>query len=1405
MGLAASIANVNLAENVSATIGNNVTVSTADDTANVSVDALRDVDADVRVAAVAGGVVAAGVSYAGVNATGNALASVGSATSIGSNTARANNVTIRARNRSTQDALAYSMGAGYGGAAVGAVVNIDDTGSSTASIGNNASLYSSGVLTLSSQDTARNRSDALGVAVAAGVGLSVISSDIDVDRDAITTIGNGATIVADDVRLLSEIGDDNADMAFGNVTGASGGLLVGVNGSENFVDVDTNARVTVGDTATVSVNQIDSNNAIIDGTSLTVTALNKTRAKSDSDGFALGAAAIGAHVARVEQTGGTAVNFGAGSDLLVRGDATVTSRSEKATTSDLVAGAGGLLAAVGGESRAISNNVNQITWADASTANAGSIVNVSGDLSVLARNQDTYDSKIDASSIGLAGVTGGLAAADGDATAAVRIGNYASVTAHNVDVITNNTLAKTSAFIDNFDFSGGGGLSAAVGYAEATQDQHSKIYVGQNTQVSATGDFGNLGAINLKALASNNMTTNAKVSTGAVVSVPRALARNTAVSRTGIYFEDNSLVATERGDLNIRTSANADINSVAKTSVWGLAGVGAGSQAFADLDSTETIDFANGSVARANGFLNVYAGQDDWNSLINVRAKANVFNKTAVAINAGLNADAVVNRDTLINVGAGSNLQSARHMNLRAGKGTMNVSGVGRNQFTVLGVPAEDGFGSTTVTGEGAVNIDGRVETGIFNEQFIGFGRDFTNFAVASDGSTQRQTLTQLNGVWYVNGSPLNITEGGNIDDYLTSTRSGDNVAWTFLQNQNLANDIQDEIDQLNLAKVQASNPDAAANLSARMTDLQQREAAITGQSNSGTDIQAQIDAQTTIRDQAQLAQTHCNDPANTTYQGQACQTQSQYQTTIDNAQSEIDDWTDAQDDINDNAIVANDYDPSSALAVIQSERAALQAQINDIADSATSSNIDTEIAFLQAMLDSVNSDPVDVIQVGNLYAATGHVFVRADTLKGNSGTIHSENEVNITVRNDSPNPLQIQNIEIPNDPGGNIYFNDQLVSNATDVGHINLDKSANVGFNLSTTPNAFNPTVNIISRFDPNVQQWNPTVNGNTLDVAAPEITLAAGSNNTNAINNRGGSVNIMNRHGSIHQYGQINASEVSVTAGGALFVNDKTPGIHNIGAHPEANGGFGQIASTRLDNLGQGNDVGGCQGASGNLKLDPNNSESCTEGNLSIQDTLQNGDTGNRIVGGKIFLVANTVNLNGVIQSGIAEKAITIDANEPEFSQTSGSHTVNNEDIALRVTRLVSTNEAIAREGINGLTASYNADDDVIEVSGLEAKGGQITIAGKLISTGHGQINVLDGYSNYNVTNNSTKDDRPLVPSKPTTAWFGVDPNWLAFDLTRMTLPSRVYCVTSGSPFPLSLALSISVNLPSISPVLV
>ncbi len=170
--------------------------------------------------------------------------------------------------------------------------------------------------------------------------------------------------------------------------------------------MDTNARVNVGSNTALNVNTID-NGTVNDGSTLNVLANNAARLRGRSDGFAIGAAALGAHVGRVGQTGGTQVNFGAGGQLNIRGDMDVTSQSARRATMDLVAGAGGLLAVNGGESATTSAATNSITFADAANAAAGSVVSVTGALNLQATNNDNYDSKIDASSIGLAGVTGG--------------------------------------------------------------------------------------------------------------------------------------------------------------------------------------------------------------------------------------------------------------------------------------------------------------------------------------------------------------------------------------------------------------------------------------------------------------------------------------------------------------------------------------------------------------------------------------------------------------------------------------------------------------------------------------------------------------------------------------------------------------------------------------------------------------------------------------------------------------------------------------------------------------------------------------------------------------------------------------------------------------------------------------
>ena len=157
-------------------------------------------------------------------------------------------------------------------------------------------------------------------------------------------------------------------------------------------------------------------------------------------------------------------------------------------------------------------------------------------------------------------------------------------------------------------------------------------------------------------------------------------------------------------------------------------------------------------------------------------------------------------------------------------------------------------------------------------------------------------------------------------------------------------------------------------------------------------------------------------------------------------------------------------------------------------------------------------------------------------------------------------------NIEIPNSPAGQIVYNTQLVENSADIVRYNKDKSASVGFGMTSDSSDMVSTITISSEFDPNVSAYNP----GGVDIKAPELILAG------TLENRRGAVKIDNLHGSIFNNASIIASEISLTSGGAFFVNDKTPGIYNIGPHPSTAGGFLNTASNaRIDGIGSATDL--------------------------------------------------------------------------------------------------------------------------------------------------------------------------------------------------------------------------------------
>ncbi|MGC6476026.1 MAG: leukotoxin LktA family filamentous adhesin, partial [Parvibaculales bacterium] len=1332
LGANVTVSQLNLNENVTAAIGDNVSVAStsSDMDSDVTIQATRDVDAETNVLGLAAGAVAAGVSVAGVNASGDAVASIGNNTSLGSNATRLGAVTLQALNESTQNVRAGAGGIGYLGAGVGAGATVSDSGTTRASIGTGSAVYGGGLVTVSSLDRARNYGNAVGVAVSAGFSMSGIISRVSADRDAYTLIGDNATLVGNGLQLSSTIGESGQNMADSDVVGATGGIVAG-SGSESTVSADADTKVQLGNNVSLKSNALLAGEETAGGT-LNINATNLARIDNDSRAVAAGVAALGVHLTHSTSSGDSRIVFGTNTDLMSMDDITIASLSDRDSRAQAIAGAGGLVAANGAESTVTHQSNVGVIAADGTSTGNGLGISAAGSLVVTAINNDSYDASMDAGAVALGGVTGAVARMTGSATTSIDFGDYADMTSHGLVVTADNNLTK-SGLDDNFKFDGGGAISITIGDSRTRHAQNALVDFGNYSNAIITGSKTDNQDAVITSRVNIVADDEAIINTGALVGVPISDTQIIANSTARINMGENSGLYTQRGDVTLLADTLSSIDADARTSVWGLAGVGATGLSDISMTGRNTIDIGTGTQLLANGYLTANAGREA--SLNRITAQTNIYNNTLIAGIFGEKSDARLSLNSDVNIAESAALRSAQNLIVEASTGSRSANAVGYKEWLqyigIAVVPINSSFGNAQLAGNSNINVSGTLETGVYSEQYIGFGTNFGTFREDPNnpGTVEKMSVTQADGVWTrSDGTQMDVPVVDSYsDDKTTTMRSNDFVRWRFDPNRDLSQDIDTEINQLEVAKLRSFNSDAADALADKQTTLLAEQAFYQGL-QSGQMTAADVLA--TLQDQLAAKQTEYNnaDPAD----------QPDIQTEIDDIQNQIDNFslTDAD--------VADNVDYTDVLANIATELTSIQAQIDSFdssGDPATVTKINNEIAFLEAKKANLNQGPVDVIVVEDIFAATGHIYAKADNLTGtNTGALISNHEVSVTIRNDSNSPIEIGDIDVPRSPGGSIYFNEVLVQTQQDIANLNRNNSAQTDFGLTSSPGNFNTSVQIDGRYNPNSSAYNPDV---SVPIKAPSMILSG------TIMNRAGSVNVVNKNGSIYSDGQIQARRIKVTSGGAFFVNDKTPGIYNVGAAPTADTrsnnsdpqGYGDVAAARIDNIGQPDaDLGGCTGSpsyamphdNGGVN---NNTESCHVGTVNQSD-----DESARLFGDEVYIVANTINVNGLIQSGVANKSITINENYDAFTNNDGVSAYTLEDVAIDLNGQTGAN----REGIGGVTAEYIAAEDVIEISGLEAKGGKVTLVGKLISTGNGEIKVLDGYGTFNVNNLSDKDVR-------------------------------------------------------------
>lgn len=1375
VGFAGTFAVLNFNGSATSSLGYAADSIDSPSTTNVSgaeqviIRSVRDVDAEVESVGAVAGIAGAGAAVANLSASGGATAEIGRNVNLGSSSERIGTLVVDADNTSTQDVSSTAAAVGIYLAVAGADSDVSDSGTTQAKIGAGSNVYSSGAINITADDDMRNASESLGVTVSGGVSVGAIFADTNVSRNILATTGDNVRLdsSAGTVSLVANSGNNtdinNIRGAHAKTVAGSGGLFAGINGTEANVVMNLNTQAYTGSGVTISsANQ-----------NISLEANNSAVSLAETEGYAFGAFAAGGHNATSINNANTNAYFGRNANVRTTGQLLIRSQQDQRLLNTTLAGSGGALAVTAAAS-SINHTANQNSgFEDSIDASNKSVINV-GNLLLEAINDDDYDASLDATGVGIAQASGGILTANGTANVKTRIGNYTEVNTSTVGgsdaavtILADNNLQKTGISDSNFVLDGGGALSVSLGESRGTQTQNTDLEFGQYSVTNVAGSYSygdtTQGNVSLRALNYVQVDDEATVSTGGAISVPRAKSIQIGRSTADISFENNSALNTSRGDIAMSASTSSNMNVRTRTSTWGLVGAGAQAESRATLTANDNITFGADSALSIHGFGWMYAGANHGNngaystSTTTVSTDSRIWNKTAIPISTGKVSVATNQHNSNINVLSGASVNTQRHLRMQAIKGDQQGRAFGAAYDWTTSLTTRDTYGTASNSGTTSINIQGSVATGLDSDVSIEFGTGFTPYF--ADGSNQlgTRTITQnTDGEWELyDGSTLL----GTLDAQISSSTG--EVTWSII-NESLTTDLDTEITRLTSAKTQfgtnRNNQNAIDQLAAEITDLEQLRDSTSSSSNFSdqtTDselVNYKSNLTNSLSDASESDRVSMNSQIDdiTSLQNQrstrlgydanldGVADDASNQASLDTAQSEIsglhtslNNYTASanqgfQEDV-DNRVAAEtsltDLNSSGAIDIEDlivlrnNQKSGLESSSNSEVN-ASAAAIDARLAELNAKKLLLNTGSVNMIKVGDLFTASGNVELTAQNVIG-SGSITADGTPSISVVNNGSMVMKLGRVDIADDASGGIYVNDSLVSTSADINGLQTETNS---LSLTSTDGVYTPTLVVVSNFDKNSSTYN--VN-NITNIKNPELFLASN------INNVGGSITITNQTASIISTETIYGGTVTIASGGDVFLGNPSA-LVNIGATPNSNDGFGSYAATREA-------ADGCSG-SGSI--------SCTA------TASQASEASFSVAAGSVFITGETINVNGLIQSGFSDIEVSISQAELDAAYTAAgddrTHTFKVYRASLDGTgndRQVSGNAGVS--DTNQYQVVYaeldrgddltSTTDDVIRVNGTQIKGGQVVLSGRIASTGKGLINVVDGYGRIAVTNTS------------------------------------------------------------------
>ncbi|WP_114325052.1 hypothetical protein [Candidatus Colwellia aromaticivorans] len=653
----------------------------------VTADSTRTATADTKGAAI--GAIGVGGSAATVEMNGFTTASIADNTKLGINNA-IGSLEVKANAVETATAKAIALSAGIISGA-GGVATTEINSTVSALTGDNSIIVADGAVAITAQATpkALSRSTA-GSFGGATVGASI--ADVDVAPTVSTSV-NGSHINADSLLVSAKV-LNNGRTADGYAEAASGGLLLGANATVANTSVTGKALTTlglgtwlniVGDTSIVSQHNSDQ--------------------YAETKSFAAGLAALGGAFSTGEADTISTINVADGSTIAA-GSLILNANGNDKNLVKAKSGSGGAVAGAAAVTDTDNTSITSVSVGD------GTIT--SDNIDIDATHTARFDHSADSTSGGLLGASG--AVADNTVDALVTVSLAGNIEAGIIDARTSNNVNKNLQSGYNINAGAGGLLGGAAADSQTTIQQMTST-ITQGAQITS-GDQDDKG---ITFEAANNLLADdsAKLDSGGAIAI--ALADTSVVANNviaAITFGDQTSVETG-GDLIAAAYSNINIQVDTKSSTYGLAGAAQG-ESTARVNVSNSVNVA-GADLLSDGQTKLLAGRsaNDRANSNSILAYTDIWNKTAFPVETKPEANAYLFHNNVVDVDNDSTVKAGGNIYLVADEGSTNVKGqgTGKDLYRQAAEDTVNFFGDLVGADDVSFDITGGTSTNISIEQ----------------------------------------------------------------------------------------------------------------------------------------------------------------------------------------------------------------------------------------------------------------------------------------------------------------------------------------------------------------------------------------------------------------------------------------------------------------------------------------------------------------------------------------------------------------------------------------------------------------------------------------------------------------------------------------------------------------